>query len=76
MSEATPSSALERVKRAKLREIEAHRIELATHENTAIFFENLGLEAEAAAMRKHAEHARAMLETAIRQADAFPIDRS
>jgi hypothetical protein len=54
-------------------EIEAHRIEVAAHETTAAFFENLGLEVQAAEMRKRAERARAMLETAIRQAEELSI---
>ena len=75
MSQAAPS-AWEQVKRAKLREIEAHRRAIATHENIGHFFESLGLEARAAVVRQRAERAREMLETAIREAETFPIDWS
>jgi len=75
MSEAAPP-AWEQVRRAKLREIEAHRRAIATHENIGHFFESLGLEARAAVVRQRAERPREMLATAIREAEALPIDWS
>jgi hypothetical protein len=63
MSEAAASSAWERAKRAKLREIEAYRRAIGVHEDTAEWFESLGLEARAAVVRNRAERARAMLES-------------
>jgi hypothetical protein len=75
VSETAPSE-WEQVKRAKLREIDAHRRAIATHENIGHFFESLGLEARAAVVRQRAERAREMLETAIREAKALPIDWS
>jgi hypothetical protein len=76
MSEAAVSSAWERVNRAKLREIEAHRIAVDVHTSTAAYFESIGLEAQAAVVRERAEGARMLLETAIREAEALPIDWS
>ena len=73
MSEVPAPSAWERAKRAKLREIEAHRRAISVHEDTAELFESLGLEARAAAVRQRAERTRAMLETAIREAEAFRL---
>ena len=72
MWEAVASSAWERVKRAKLREIEAHRAAIRVHTSTAAYFESIGLEAKAAVVRERAERARVMLETAIREAEAIP----
>lgn len=66
----TPS-AWERAKRAKLCEIEAHRRAIELHETTADLFDSLGLEARAAAVRERAERIRAMLETALKEAEVF-----
>ena len=71
MWEAAASSALEHVKRAKLREIEAHRIAVHVHTSTASYFESIGREAQAAVVRERAEHARMLLETAIREYEAL-----
>ena len=46
------------------------------HENTADLFDSLGLEARTAEVRKRAERARAMLETALREAEVFFLIRS
>ena len=43
MLEASVHSVLDRVRRAKLREIDAHRRALAAHERAAAFFEDEGL---------------------------------
>jgi hypothetical protein len=59
MWEAAPS-AWERVKRAKLRETEAHRRAINLHTSTAAHFESTGREAQAIVVRESAEHARAM----------------
>ena len=73
MSELPAPSAWERAKRAKLREIEAHRRAIGVHEETAALFDSLGLEARAAAVRQRAERARAMLETALKEAEVSYI---
>ena len=44
------------------------------HEETAALFDSLGLEAWAAVVRQRAERTRAMLETAISEAEVFHID--
>jgi hypothetical protein len=74
MSEVASSSARERLKRAKLREIDAHRRALAVHESTAAIFEELRLEERAATVRERAERTRALLDLAIREAEAYSID--
>ena len=74
MSEVPAPSAWERAKRAKLREIEAHRRAIGVHEETAELFESLGLEVRAAVVRNRAGRTRAMLETAIKEAEVFYID--
>ena len=74
MSEVAPSLAWERAKRAKRQEIAAHRKALAVHENTAALFEEFGLQERAAAVRERAERTRAMLDLAIKEAEAFSID--
>jgi hypothetical protein len=76
MSEVAFSSAWERVKRAKLREIDAHRRALAVHESTAAIFEGLGLDDQAATIRERAEKTRALLDLAIKEAQAYSIDIS
>jgi hypothetical protein len=65
------ASPWERIKRAKLREIEAHRIAVRAHTSTAAYFESIGREAQAAVVRERAERARVMLETAIREAEVI-----
>ena len=57
--------------RAKLREIEAHRIAVHVHTSTAAYFESIGLDAKAAVVRERAERARIFLETAIRESEAL-----
>jgi hypothetical protein len=73
MWEAAPS-AWERVKRAKLREIEAHRRAINLHASTAAHFESTGARGASHRRGERAEHARAMLELAIKQAEAHIID--
>jgi hypothetical protein len=70
MSEVAISAAWQRLKRAKLREIDAHRKAIAVHESTAAIFEELGLEERAARVRERAERTRAMLDLATREAEA------
>jgi hypothetical protein len=74
MSEVAPSSAWERVKRAKRREIDAHRKALAVHENTAAMLEELRLEERAAVVRARVNKTRAMLDLAFKEAEALSID--
>jgi hypothetical protein len=74
MSAVPALSAWERAKRAKLREIEAHRRAIGVHETTADLFDSLGLEARAAAVRQRAERTRTMLETALNEVEVFCID--
>jgi hypothetical protein len=74
MSEGAASSEWERVKRAKLREIDAHRRAIKVHTSTAACFESIGREAQAAVVRERAEHAWVMLEIAIKEAEALCID--
>lgn len=74
MSEAAASSAWERVKRAKLREIEAHQRAINVHTSTAACCQSIGQEAQAAVVRQRAEHARVMLEIGINEAEALPIN--
>jgi hypothetical protein len=61
MSEAV-ASPWERIKRAKLPEIEAHRIAVRVHTSTSAYFESIGQEVQAAVVRERAERARVMLE--------------
>jgi hypothetical protein len=61
MSEAV-ASPWERIKRAKLQEIEAHRIAVRVHTSTSAYFESIGQEVQAAVVRERAERARVMLE--------------
>jgi hypothetical protein len=74
MSEVAFSSAWECVTRAKRREIDAHRRAIAVHESTAALFEELGLKEQAATVRERAERTRAMLDLAIKEAEAYSID--
>ena len=74
MSEVAAPSAKERLKRAKLREIEAHRRAIDVHENIGHFFESVWLDAQAAAVRERAEFTRAKMEVAIREAEALSIE--
>jgi hypothetical protein len=74
MSEAALFSAWECVTRAKRREIEAHRRAIAVHEKAAAMFDELGFEERAAAVRARAERTRAMLDLAIKEAEALSID--
>jgi hypothetical protein len=66
--------AWERAKRAKLREIAAHRGSHRRARETAELSDSLGLEARAAAVRQRAERTRAMRETAVKEAEVFRID--
>jgi hypothetical protein len=61
MSEAV-ASPWERIKRAKLPEIEAYRIAVRVHTSTSAYFESIGQEVQAAVVRERAERARVMLE--------------
>ena len=61
------------LRRATLRQIEAHRTAVKVHTSAAEYFENCGLEAQAAVVRERAEHARMMLEAAFRKAEAIRI---
>jgi len=65
------SSARERARRAKRRELAAHERAIDRHEQAAELQERLGHPDRAAAAREHGRHARELRELAVRELEEW-----